>query len=83
MHSCMSSQAAPITHPDYLPPKRHPEYFYEPAPITMEPPIGHNIMLHRYRCPKECGGLDFCLKRFPKHINGKVIIESRKDEATA
>lgn len=40
-------------------------------------------MLHRYQCPKECGGLDFCLKRFPKHISGVVMIEDGKDEATA
>ncbi|OCK79796.1 hypothetical protein K432DRAFT_382736 [Lepidopterella palustris CBS 459.81] len=83
LHFRVSGQIPPGTHPDYLPPHPYPEYFYKPAPITMEPPVGHNTMLHRYRCPKECGGLDFCLKRFPKHINGEVTIEDSKDETTA
>jgi hypothetical protein len=79
----MSGHNSSSTHPGYLPPHPHLEYSYNPAPITMEPPVGHNTMLHRYRCPNECDGLDFCLKRFPKHISGMVRIKDGKDEATA
>ncbi len=40
-------------------------------------------MLHFYQCPQIGDGLDFCLKRFPKHVRDKVYVEDGNDEATA
>jgi hypothetical protein len=66
-----------------LPPVNHGDYSYNPKPIRTEPPVGHNTMIHLYRCPKSSGGLNFCLKRFPGYCQEQVRIEDDADEELA
>ncbi|KAF2175861.1 hypothetical protein K469DRAFT_52208 [Zopfia rhizophila CBS 207.26] len=73
-------ETLPTTHPGYLPPNPHAEYSYNPSPVTMEQPVGHDIVLHR--CSEDNGCLEFRLKRFPKHIRGGIIIEIELVEGT-
>lgn len=66
-----------------IPPPEHPQYSYDPVPIQMEPPVGHNTMLHRYRCPKACKDSDFCVRRFPGYLHEDVDIAADRDEEIA
>ena len=66
-----------------IPPPEHPHYSYSPTPITMEPPIGHDTMLHCFRCPEVCSKSDFCLKRFPGHLYPDVTVDNDSDEGIA
>lgn len=64
-----------------LPPADHYEYSYDPKPIQFEPPVGHNTMIHLYRCPKSSG--NFCLKRFPGYCQEQVRMDENADETLA
>lgn len=66
-----------------IPPSNDSDYDYEPKPIDMAPPVGHNSMLHCYRCPKACGKLDFCLRRFPGYKSRTISIDDDKDTRIA
>ena len=68
---------------DTLPPADHNDYSYNPKPIRIEPPIGHNTMIHLYRCPKSSGGFSFCLKRFPGYCQDQVRMSEDVDEELA
>ncbi|KAL8910556.1 MAG: hypothetical protein Q9171_004138 [Xanthocarpia ochracea] len=78
VHSRMADQVLAA-----IPPSNDSDYDYEPKPIDMAPPVGHNSMLHCYRCPKACGQLDFCLRRFPGYKSHTVSIDDDKDTRIA
>ncbi|KAI8943819.1 hypothetical protein NX059_001792 [Plenodomus lindquistii] len=52
-----------------LPPITESHYAYDPRPPGLVPPIGNNILMHRFNSPKECYTDDICLKQIPKRIN--------------
>ena len=59
------------------------EYIYNPKPIEMEPPVGHNTMMHCFQCPFSCTNLDFSLRRFPGFILDTVQISPDNDYTIA
>lgn len=78
VHSGMREQMK-----EAFPPPYHPDYHYQPKPITMHPAIGHNLLRHFYECPKSCSQSDFCIRRLPKHSTGDVRASEDTQEAFA
>ena len=58
-----------------LPADDNVNYYYQPKPRSMEPPVGHNTMLHLYHCPWECDLYSrYCLERFPGYRHDDIQI---------
>ncbi|TVY58466.1 hypothetical protein LSUE1_G008733, partial [Lachnellula suecica] len=69
--------------PETRPPVTHNDYSYSPKPIRIEPPVGHNTLIHLYRCPQSNDSLNFCLKRFPGYRQEQVCMGTDADEELA
>ncbi|KAF2855319.1 hypothetical protein T440DRAFT_209539 [Plenodomus tracheiphilus IPT5] len=52
-----------------MPTAQELHYTYDPRPPGLIPPIGNNMLMHRFNSPEACYNDDICLKQIPKRVN--------------